>query len=132
MRLPEWTWHWAWTAFLRWALRPALASPLSVRQRWQVVLWSLRPGIKYHYLSPTTAWLHRHSPTGALLLRLHRQGGSWYRVPSMAVAVHLWRRLGVHVLEGDFVKIEKGAVTMTGSVDEDARICELWWIGQDA
>jgi hypothetical protein len=50
----------------------------------------------------------------------------------MAVAVHLWRRLGVHVLEGDFVKIERGEVTMTGTVDEEAWTCEFWRIGQDA
>ncbi|MDC9824836.1 hypothetical protein PRN20_13960 [Devosia sp. ZB163] len=126
MRLPEWTWHWAWAAFLRWSLNPTLASNLTARQRWQVVLWSLGPGTKRHYLSPLTEWLHRHLPTAILLARLQRQGAGWYRVPTMPAAIHLWRRLGVHVLEGDFVRIESGSVTMKGYVDEDRQVCEFW------
>lgn len=126
MRLHEWTWHWAWTAFLRWSLNPTLVNTLSARQRWQVVQWSRWPGIKHHYLSPTTEWLHRHLPTAILLARLERRGGGWYRVPSMPVAIHLWQRLDIPVLEGDFVRIERGSVTMKGYVDENLKICEFW------
>ncbi|MBN9317082.1 MAG: hypothetical protein J0I99_15170 [Devosia sp.] len=126
MRLPEWTWHWAWVAFLRWSLCPTLAGNLTARQRWQVVLWSLWPGIKHHYLSPVTESLHRKLPTAMLLVRLQRQGAGWYRVPSMPAAIHLWRRLGVHVLEDEFVRIERGVVTMKGYVDDDLQVCEFW------
>lgn len=126
MQLPEWTWHWAWAAFLRWSLNPALASNLTVRQRWHVVLWSLRPGIKHHYVEPATEWLHRHLPTAILLARMQRQGTGWYQVPNTPAAIHLWRRLGVHVLEGDFIRIERGSVTMKGYVDEDLQVCEFW------
>lgn len=125
-RMPEWTWRWAWTAFLRWSLDPALPGNLTARQRWQVVLWSLLPGIRHHYVEPVTEWLHRHLPTVILLVRLQRQGAEWYRVPSMQAAIHLWRRLGVHVLEDDFVRIERGSVTMKGLVDEDLQVCEFW------
>ncbi len=126
MRLPDWTWHWAWTAFLRWSLNPALSSNITARQRWQVVLWSLRPGIKHHCVEPVTEWLHRNLPTAILRARLRRQGAGWYRVPSMPAAIHLWRRLGVHVLEGDFIRMERGSVTMKGHVDDDLQVCEFW------
>lgn len=126
MRLPEWTWQWAWRAFLKWSLNPTLAINITARQRWQVVLWSLWPGIMHHYVEPVTEWLYRHLPTAILLVRLQRQGAGWYRVPSMPAAIHLWRRLGVHVLEGDFIRIEGGAVTMKGYVDEDLQVCEFW------
>ncbi|MGB3027659.1 hypothetical protein [Paradevosia shaoguanensis] len=132
MRLPEWTWHWAWTAFLRWALNPTLATNPTARQRWQVVLWSLWPGIKHHYLSPMLAWLHRKLPVAVAIARLERRGTNWYRVPSMPAAIHLWRRLGVHVLEGDLVRIEQGTVTMKGYVDEDLQICEFWEVDKGA
>jgi hypothetical protein len=128
MRLPEWTWHWAWAAFLRWSLAPALPGNLTAHQRWQVVLWSLRPGIQHHYVEPVTEWLHRRLPTAFLLYRLQRQGTGWYRVPSMPAAIHLGRRLGVHVLEGDFVRIERGSVTMKGYFDNDLQVCEFWVI----
>lgn len=128
MRLPEWTWHWAWTAFLKWSLNPTLASNVTTRQRWQVVLWSLRPGIKHHYVEPVTEWLHRYLPTAILLARLQRQGAGWYRVPNTPAAIHLRRRLGAHVLEGDFVRIERGVVTMKGCVDEHHQVCEFWMI----
>lgn len=126
MRLPELTWRWAWAAFLRWSLDPALASNITARQRWQVVLRSLWPGIKHHYVEPVADWLHRHLPTAILLARLQHQGASWYRVPSMPAAIHLWRRLGAHVLEGDLVRIERGVVTMKGYVDDDHQVCEFW------
>ena len=126
MRVPEWTWNWAWAAFLKWSLNPTLARNLNAGQRWQVVLWSLWPGIKHHYLSPVTEWLHRTLPTAILLARLERHGTCWYRVPSMPAAIHLWRRLGVHVLEGDFVRIERSSVTMKGYVDDDYQVCEFW------
>ncbi len=130
MRLPEWTWHWAWTAFQKWSLDPALPGNLIARQRWQIVLWSIRPGIKHHYVEPVTAWLHRHLPTAILLARLQNQGAGWYRVPSTPAAIHLWRRLGVHVLEGDFVRIESGSVTMKGYFYDDLQVCEFWPIDE--
>jgi hypothetical protein len=126
MRMPKWTWHWAWTAFQKWCLNPTLASNITAGQRWQVVLWSLRPGIKHHYVEPVTEWLHRHLPTAVLLARLQRHGAGWFRVTSIPAAIHLWRRLGVHVLKGDFVRIERGLVTMKGYVDEDLQVCEFW------
>lgn len=126
MRLPEWTWHGAWTGFLKWSLNPTMAGNITARQRWQVVLWSLRPGIKHHCVEPVTEWLHRNLPTAILLARLRRQGAGWYRVPSMPAAIHLWRRLGVHVLEGDFIRMERGSVTMKGHVDDDLQVCEFW------
>ena len=43
---------------------------------------------------------------------------------------HLWRRLGIHVLEGDFIRIERGLVTMKGCVDEDLQFCEFWQIDE--
>ena len=92
------------------------------------MLWSLRAGIKQHYVKPVTEWLHRHLPTAILLARLQHQGGGWYRVPSMPAAIHLWRRLGVHVLDGDFVRIERGSVTMKGYLDEELKVCEFWSI----
>lgn len=107
---------------MKWSLNPTLASNIAAGQRWQVVLWSLRPGIKHHHVYPVTEWLHRHLPTA----RLQRQGAGWYRVPGTPAAIHLWRRLGVQVLEGDFVRIEHGAVTMKGYVDEDLQVCEFW------
>lgn len=128
MRMPECTWRWAWTAFLKWGLNPALPSNLSASQRWQVVLWSLRPGIKHHYAEPVTEWLHGHLPTAILLARMEHKGAGWYRVPSMPAAIHLRRRLGAHVLEGDFVRIERGVVTMKGCVDEHHQVCEFWMI----
>lgn len=128
MRMPEWTWRWAWAAFLKWGLNPTLVSNLTARQRWQVVLWSLRPGIEHHYVEPVTEWLHRHLPTPILLARLQHQGAGWYGVPSMPAAIHLWRRLGVHVLDGDFVRIERGSVTMKGYLDEELKVCEFWSI----
>jgi hypothetical protein len=75
-----------------------------------------------------TEWLHRRLPTAFLLYRLQRQGTGWYRVPSMPAAIHLGRRLGVHVLEGDFVRIERGSVTMKGYFDNDLQVCEFWVI----
>lgn len=128
MRLSEWTWKWAWTAFLRWSLHPTLASAPSARQRWEIVRWSLWPGIKHHYLQPVEAFLHRHLPTPILLLRLQHCGARWYRVPTMPAAIHLWRRLSVHVLEGDYVRIEDGMVTTKGFVDEDR--CEFWAVDE--
>ena len=129
MGWPDWTWKWACAGFLRWSLDPVLPPDLSPRQRWEVVLWSLWPGIKHHYLRPTEAWLHRHLPTKVLLLRLQRYGSGWYRVPSRSAAIHFWRRLGVNVLEDDFVRIERGAVTIKGFVDMQQ--CEFWRIEED-
>lgn len=128
MRLPEWTWKWAWSAFLRWSLDPALPRGLSALQRWEVVIWSLWPGIKHHYLQPATAFLHRHLPIPILLLRLQHRGAGWYRVPTIPAAIHLWRRLGVHVFEDDYVRIEYGVVTTKGFVDEDR--CEFWAVDE--
>ena len=129
MRLPEWTWNWPWAAFQKWSLDPALPGNLTARQRWQVVLWSLWPGIKHHYVEPVTDWLHRHLPTATLLVRLQHRGADWYRIPSKPAAIHLWRRLGVHVLEGDYIRIERGSVTMKGYVDDDLQACEFWPVG---
>lgn len=131
MRLPEWTWRWAWTAFLKWGLNPTWASNVTAHQRWQVVLWSVWPGIKHHYVEPVTEWLHRHLPTAILLVRLERYGAGWYRVPSMPAAIHLWQRLGVQILEGDFVRIDRGVVTMKGYVDEGQHVCEFWPLTED-
>jgi len=126
MKIPEWTWRWAWGRFLAWRLSPALPQRLTALERWQVVVWSLWPGVKHHYLRPAEAWFHRHLPTAILLLRLRRRGADWYEVPSISSAIHLWRRLGVHVLEGDFVRIENGRATKKGFVDDD--LCEFWMI----
>lgn len=103
---------------------PTLTSSITVRQRWQVVIWSLWPGIKHHYLSPMAECLHRHLPTAILLVRLQHHGAGWYRVPPTPAAIHLWRRLGVHVLEDDFVRIERGSVTMKAY--EDSYVCDFW------
>lgn len=128
MQNPEWTWRWAWTRFLAWRLSPALPQPATARQRWQVVLRSVWPGIKHHYFSPTKAWLQHHLPSAVAIRRLEHKGAGWYRVPSMPAAVHLWRRTGVHVLEGDFVRIENGRATMKGFVDDDR--CEFWSVDE--
>lgn len=132
MQLPHWTWQWAWQGFIRWSLNPVLHGNLGARQRWEVVVWLLWPGIKHHYLRPTEAWLHRRLPTSFLIVRLQRQGGGWYRVPAMPAAIHLSRRLGVHVLEGDFVRIERGVLTKKGCVDEDLQVCEFWQVAERA
>src|SRR5690606_24429019 len=102
----------------------------NARERWQVVLSCLWPGIRHHHVEPTAAWLHRHLPATAVLLRLQHQGAGWYRVPTMSAAIHLWRRLGVHVLEADYVRIERGAVTMKGFIDADLQVCEFWSVGK--
>ena len=131
MRLPEWTWNWPWAAFQKWSLDPALPGNLTARQRWQVVLWSLWPGLKQHHVEPVTDWLHRHLPTATLLVRLQHRGADWYRIPSKPAAIHLWRRLGVHVLEGDYIRIERGSVTMKGYVDDALQACEFWPVDDD-
>lgn len=129
MSVPKWVWLWAWNGFRKWSLLEGFRDNLTAQERWEVVLWSLWPGIKHYYLRPAGEWLHRHLPTAALLLRLQRCGSGWYRVPSTVAAIHLWRRLGVHVLEDDFVRIERGAVTMKGFVDMQQ--CEFWRIEED-
>jgi len=130
MRFPEWSWKWAWTAFLRWALDPVLQDELSGRQRWEVIYCSVGPGIRHHYLRPTAAWLHRYLPTWVLLPRLQHHGAGWYCIPTTSVALHVERRLGVHVLEGDFVRIESGEVTAVGVLDEDQCCSEFWYVDE--
>ena len=126
MRFPEW----AWAVFLRWALNPALIEGLTKRQRWEVVAWSIGPGIRHHYIRPAEAWLHRHLPTWILIPRLRPLGSGWYRIPSTSAALHLERRLGVHVLEDHFVRIEHGRVTAIGLIDEDHKTCEFWYVDE--
>lgn len=127
--LPEWTWRWAWNGFFRWCLNPTIMHSPNARERWAIVTSCMWPGIKHHYLSPMKAWLHRTLPVALVTARLDNHGAGWYRIPSMPAAIHLWRRLGVHVLEGDFVRIERGVVTMKGYEDEDLQVCERWAIG---
>lgn len=126
MRLLERTGTWAWAVFLRWALDPVVPANLSTRERWAVVLWSVRPGIRHHYGRPLTAWAQKRLPIWMLLRRLEPCGAGWYRIPTMAAALHLQRRLGTPVLEGDFVRVQGGVVTATGVIDEDLNRCELW------
>ena len=128
--LPEWTWRWAWTGFLRWSLNPTLLHAPNARERWSIVMSCLWPGIKHHYLSPMQAWLHRKLPVAVATARLENRGAGWYCIPSMPAAIHVWRRLGVHVLAGDFVRIRRGVVTMKGYVDQDLLVCEFWSIDQ--
>lgn len=128
MMLPEWTWRWAWNRFLRWSLNPTLRHCPNARERWAIVTSCLWLGIKHHYLSPMLAWLHLTLPTAIAIARLERHDAGWYRVPSMPAAIHLWRRLGVHVLEDEFVKIERGVVTMRGFVDDELQVCEFWQV----
>lgn len=131
MGLPEWTSRWAWNGFLKRGLLGSFRDDLTIRQRWEIVLWSLWPGIKHHYLRPAEAWLHLHLPTPLLFLRLERCGAGWHRVPSTSAAIHVRRRLGVHLLEGDVVRIVGGVVTMRGFVDEDLHRCEFWRLDEE-
>lgn len=131
MQLPAWTWTWAWAAFLRWSLHPTLMSAPSARERWQVVAWCLWPGIRHHYLLRVVSFLHRRLPTAVLLRRLQRHDAGWYRVPSVAASVHLHRRLGVNVVEGDFVQFELGMPKMRGFVDDELQVCEYWQIADE-
>lgn len=62
MRLPEWTWRWAWNGFLKWSLLGSFRDDLTVRQRWEIVS-SLWPTIKHHHLRPTETWLQVRLPT---------------------------------------------------------------------
>lgn len=116
---------------MRWRLNPTLLHASNARERWAIVTSCLWPGIEHHYLSPMRARLHRTLPVAVAIARLEDHGTGWYRIPSMPAAIHLWRRLGVHVLAGDFVKIERGVVTMTGYEDEKQQICEFWQVDPD-
>ncbi|ODT64749.1 MAG: hypothetical protein ABS75_34150 [Pelagibacterium sp. SCN 63-23] len=126
--LPKWAWHWAWRAFMIWSLSPTMAYAPNARQRWAIVFSCLWPGIKHHYLSPMRAWLQRRLPGAVATARLKRHGAGWYSVPSAPAAIHFWRRTGVCVHQGDFVRIERALVTMKGFVDEDRQVCEFWFL----
>jgi hypothetical protein len=118
----------AWKRFYDWSLRPTLLREPTTHERWQIVLWSLAPGIRHHYLNPLTTWLHRGLPLAALQWRLNRASNDWYRVPNQSAAMHIWDWFGVIVVVGDYVRIAGGSLIAHGWMDEVQQCCEFWTV----
>lgn len=119
MLTPDWTWRWAWKAFARWASLDLADVELTGRQRWEVVCHVLGPKARHHYVLPIRDWLHLHLLTWIVMRRLRHMGGQWYRIPSIPVALHTWRRLGYQVREHELVKI-----------DRRSHCCEFWLVDE--
>jgi hypothetical protein len=62
--------------------------------------------------------------------RLRHMGGQWYRIPSIPVALHTWRRLGYQVREHELVKIEYGQVVAIAAFDRRSHCCEFWLVDE--
>lgn len=100
-------------------------------QRWQVVRWSIVPGIRHHFLKPAVATLHARLPIQVLLIRLERRKHGWYRVPDVDAALHAWRRLGVIVREDDYVRIKDQRIVAMGVEVLEQQYCEYWQVNGD-
>jgi hypothetical protein len=57
-------------------------------------------------------------------------GDQWYRIPSIPVALHVWRRLGYQVREHEFVKVEHGKVAAIASFDRRMHCCDFWLVDE--
>lgn len=131
MRIHSWILEWVWPSFRRLALLSDAYDDLDASVRWQIVRWSLRPIFSHYIVSSSKDWVQRRLPRWMVLVRLEGVGGGWYRVPSMATALHVWRRLEVAVMEGDYIKIVGGAIVARGYEDEDTALCEFWDWGEN-
>lgn len=128
--VPNWTWRWAWKTFVRWVSLDLPGDDLTPRERWQVVYQAVGPSIRNRCGLPTRDWLHRHLPTWILMRRLRPMDGQWYRIPSIPVALHVWRRLGYQVREHELVKIEQGQVVAIAVFDRRTHCCEFWLVDE--
>ena len=126
MQILCWTWARTWQSFRRLALLDEAYDRVDVRERWQIVWWSLSPMVSHYVVTPTKDWVQRRLPKWTALARLEAMGSGWYRVPNMGAALHVWRRLGVTVMEDDYIRVQGGVVVARGFEDDDRALCEFW------
>lgn len=124
MRLPSWTWLWAWRAFQRWSQLDLDAKTLTTGERWQVVTHTIPVGIHSLYVRPMRLWMFARLPRWTAAMRLKAVGHGWYRIPTYSAVEHCRLRFGVNgIEEGDLLRIERGRVAAMAY--EERNFCEI-------
>lgn len=111
MKLPAWTWNWAWLGLMRWS-GLQLSSELTAAERWQIAAAVIPACIRCYYVDAFRRWTAVRTPKWWSKTRLEWAGHGWYRIPTQAVAKHCRLRFGVFPIDaGDLLRFHGGGVS---------------------